>query len=1144
MIQFLEDLSKRGLELWTDGEQLHFRSPREVLTPSLLNEFKENKTEILKILKEGNYVTKVYPLSYSQRSLWYIYQSAPESPAYNTAAAVRLLFKVNKKTLQSTLGALIARHPCLRTTFSMHDDEERYESVQKVHAYKEALFEEIDASSWGLEEQRERVKEALQRPFELEKGPVLRASLFTCGEKDHVLLISIHHIICDGWSMWILMYELWKIYLAKEEKKTDMGLVKLTHTYEDYVRWQAETLDGVEGERQWQYWRKQLAGELPVLNLPLDRPRPSMQTYLGSWVPFRLKKEMTGQLRNFARNKGVTLYTLLLCAYQILIRRYTGQDEILVGCPTTGRPRQTFDGIVGHFVNTVVMRADFSGDPTVNEFIDQMCSTVLDALNHQDYPFPLLVERLNPRRDPSQPPIFQTMFVYQQPHNDLGFIDGITDFYTDEGRMKIGGLDFESFPIPQQEGQFDMSIEMIGSEESLKGVLKYHQDLFNESFMRRMSGHFLNLLHAIVQDPRRHISELQFISEEEEQKMVEWNDTGKDWDIRCVHELFEEQVRTTPDAVAAVFNGERMSYGDLNKRSNQLARYLIKKGVLPDDPVGICVERSFEMIIGIMGILKAGGAYVPLEPQYPKERLSYVLDDSQIRVLLINDHLADLFQTINNVEKISLDKDWCLIEQESKLNLNRGLSAENLAYILYTSGSTGKPKGVGMPHKPLCNLIRWQNLNSNVSKDAKTLQFTTLTFDVSFQEIFSTLCSGGTLLLFPEDLRQDPAELLHLIKKESAERLFTPFVFLQMLAEVVETDDELLPSSLREIITAGEQLRITPPIINLFKKLRRCTLYNQYGPTEAHVVSSFTFEGDPENWAFLPPIGKPIANTRIHILDKRLNPVPLGVIGEIYIGGVCLARGYHRQPELTEKRFITIPLCNKQERLYRTGDLARFLPDGNIEFVGRADHQVKIRGFRIELAEIENRLLQHVDITDAVVLGREDKNGIKFLCAYIVSERNITVEELKGYLLERLPNYMIPSYFVRVDKIPLLPNNKIDRLSLPQPDQGLTTGVGYVAPRDEVEEALAKICGDILNLKKIGINDNLFDIGVNSLTTLTIQRKIDQYYPGRIRIPDFIQYPTISTLAAALKNKKEAQYESSGREEQFRIFLEGITEAS
>lgn len=1557
MIQLLEDLAKQGIEFWTDGNQLNYRGSREVLTPALLSRVKENKTQILQLLKEGNYVSKSYPLSYPQRSLWYIYQSAPESPAYNTAMAVRLRFNVNTNILQSALQDLVTRHPSLRTFFSMGNDEEKRDTVQKVRAYQQVSIEQVDASAWTLEELRERVKESHERPFDLEKGPVFRVGLFTRSEKDHVLLISIHHIVCDGWSMWTIMDDLWRRYLDKEsasemqveqypedmpsliedvifqvrksikasvsigsaeapvgaedvrqfqefiqllllnaiqrmgvfqndsetyhkdqlkdklgiipkyfrlyeavldilskakfieisgntvttsnilsrvdikkaaessellktknylietipvfaayvnllwvclnslpelltgqknytevmfpggsmelvektykgnkiadyfnqtvaetvktyiqerikkdpsariqvlevgagtggtsqfvleaigksgaedkvdyyytdislaftqygesvfgrkypfvqfkaldlEKnleeqgfesnsidivfasnvihatrnvertlknlkplvktngllmlyeitdsqsvltltfgltdgwwlyedeynrlkwspligrdqwqkilenngfrkvkaisladgmsdsdhiswqnviiaesdgliktqalKPEKGLGKLTHTYEDFVRWQAEMLDSPDGDQHWCYWQKQLSGELPVLNLPLDRPRPLIQTYSGNWIPFTLNKELAGQLNNFARDKGVTLYTLLLSTYQILLHRYTGQDDIIVGCPVTGRAQRNFDAIVGHFVNTVPVRGCFSSDQTVNDFISYMRQTVLDALNHQDYPFSALVDRINPKRDPSRPPVFQTMFVFQKPQKELGFVGEITDFYSGEGKVKFGELDFESFPVSQQAGQFDMSIEMTGVDESLKGVLKYNLDLFNEDSMKRMANHFLDILACIIKNPNQHISELQFISEEEKQTTLkEWNDTGREWEIRCIHELFEQQVKNTPDATAAVFNGMHLSYKELNLRANQLANYLVKKGISPDEPVGICIERSLEMIVGILGILKAGGGYVPLDPQYPKERLSYMLEDSEISVLLASDHLTDLFQA-SNVQIISIDKDWQTIAQESGLDLTQSLSPENLAYILYTSGSTGKPKGVAMPHKPLCNLINWQNENSSIS-NAKTLQYTTLNFDVSFQEIFSTLCSGGTLVLFKEELKQDPEAILKLIKAETVERLFTPFVFLQMLAETAEANDELIPSSLREIMTAGEQLRITPSITNFFYKLNSCTLHNQYGPTEAHVVTSFTLTGEPENWPFLPPIGTPIANTQIYILDKHLKPVPLGVAGELYIGGICLARGYYHKPELTEERFVKNPFGTEQERLYRTGDLARFIPGGNIEFMGRADHQVKIRGFRIELAEIEKQLLSHSHINDAVVIGREDKNGIKSLCAYFVSERDMSFAELKEYLSEKLPYYMVPSYFVKMEKIPLLPNNKVDRLSLPQPDPIISTEKEFVAPRDEVEQNLAEICQQILGLEKIGVFDNLFDIGVNSLTTLTIQRKIDKFYPGKIKIPDLFQNSTISSIAGVIKEREATVLETSGRDEQLRIFLEGIS---
>jgi amino acid adenylation domain-containing protein len=1516
---------------------------------------------------EGNYITKVYPLSHQQRALWYIYQSAPDSPAYNTALPIRLLFEVDIPVLQSTLQTLLVRHPGLRTTFSMQDGQ----PLQQVHAHQEVFFRQIDASSWSMEQFKQKVKETHECPFDLEKGPLMRVTLFTRGPKDHVVLISIHHIVCDGWSMWTLSEELWKAYLVKkavdpgnitslqarqirrcpgdipsliesmkintdsfpggipagsadtttdarkfrefiqllllktfqrmgvfqtggetydknrlreqldivpgyyrlfdalldllargetiqikgseiitghhitkmdaetgtgtlEKKKNEikkkyadmeayvnlvrvcvnafpeiltgkkshmevmfpdgsmelvektyqgnqvvdyfnhlvaeivktyiqdrlredknanirilevgagtggtsqfvleaiaddgkqgqvhylytdisaafsrygerlfaqkypfvefktldiekdpepqgfkpdsidilfashvihatrrietslshikgllktnglvlinevtqlqdvltltfgltdgwwlfqddenrikgsplldrqqweklladsgfrkikffglpgsahskgndsqhvmaaesdgiiktrnlpaetsqMGLEPLKHTYEDYVRWQARMLEGEEGERQWHYWQQQLAGELPVLNLPLDRPRPTVQTFRGNWIPFRVKQELSRQLLHFAREKGITLVTLLSSAYLILVHRCTGQDDILVGCPTTGRPHQAFDGIVGDFVNTVVLRADFSHDPTVELFLNRMRQTLLDAFDHQDYPFGLLVDRLNPGRDPGRPPVFQTMFVFQKPHQVSEFIDVITDFYTSSARVKIHDLDFESFPISQQEGQFDMSIEMTGSGESLKGVFKYNRDLFDHATIERMANHFLLLLERIVTHPGQQVSQIRFINREEKNRLLqEWNDTRDPevvQNIKCLHQLFADQVNQSPDAAALLWKEQSLNYTRLNRQANQLARYLIKNGVKPEDRIGICIRRSFEMMIGLMGILKAGGVVVPLDPYYPGERLAMMIEDSQLSILLTNHHLVDLFQPVSqneNLTVIDVDNDGEIIARESAGDLAANVSAENLLYILYTSGSTGTPKGVEMPHQPIANLILWQNQRAKLPPPAITLQFTTLSFDVSFQEIFSTLCSGGTLLLIPEELRQDPLALLKLMKEAEVQRIFVPFVFLQMLAEASENNDELLPSSLRQIITAGEQLRITRPIVNLFKKLNHCTLYNQYGPTEAHVVTAYTLQGQPDEWPLLPPIGKPIANTRIYILDKHSQLVPIGVTGEIFIGGICLARGYRHQPELTKEKFVKDPFANNTDRLYRTGDLGRFLVDGNIEFLGRRDHQVKIRGFRVEPAEIENQLLNHEEVSDVVVIDRENKDGIKSLAAYIVTpnQKELPVKKLKDYLAGKLPGYMIPAYFVQMDKIPLLPNKKVDYLSLPRPDVTIAAGTEYAPPGDEVEEKLAGIWQEILDMEKIGINDNLFDIGGNSLITLSLQKKIEELYPGKIKIPDLIQYPTIAALAKVIKTREASVPQKSEREEQLQTLLEAIS---
>jgi amino acid adenylation domain-containing protein len=907
------------------------------------------------------------------------------------------------------------------------------------------------------------------------------------------------------------------------------------------VRWQAEMLAGAEGERQWQYWRSKLSGELPVLNMATDHPRPAVQTFAGHWVPFRLSRELSGQLKNLAQARGLTLYTLLLTAYQILLHRYTGQEDILVGCPTTGRPQQIFDAMVGHFVNTVVVRADFANDPILEQFMEQMRQTVIEALDHQDYPFSLLVDRLNPQRDSSRPPLFQTMFVFQKPQTEFGALDVVTDFYFGEARLNIGGFEMESFPIAQQEGQFDLSIEMTGAADNLKGVLKYNQELFEAATVADMSRHFINLLQSMVAHPEQHLSELDLMDEAEQRTLLEeLNDTGTDWDIQGVHRLFEEQAVRTPEAIALVFEREQMSYRELDERAGRLGGYLIQQGLQPGNPVGICVKRSLAMIVGIIAILKAGGAYVPLDPSYPKERLDFMVADARISLLLVNEHLAKRVAS-SNVKMIKVDQEWPLIGANRALKAERELGAASLAYILYTSGSTGKPKGVAMPHRALCNLIRWQIGNVMGPVNAKTLQYTTLNFDVSFQEIFATLAGGGTLVLFREELRYDPAALLQLMRNEAVERLFIPFVFLQMIADTVAANDNLLPSSLREIITAGEQLQITAPIRHLFEKLPQCRLCNQYGPTEAHVVTSFSLDVNPENWSFLPPIGKPIANASIYILDSHFQPVPRGVAGELYIGGLCLADGYYCRPELTETKFISKPGRNLPGRLYRTGDWARMLPDGNIQFLGRTDHQIKIRGVRIEPAEIEEQLLSYDLVSAAVVVGREEPTGGKALCAYYVSERDFAIAELKDFLAQKLPSQMIPAYFVKLAKIPLLPNQKVDRLALPQPEHTGRSEAAFMAPRDEVEAQLVKICCEVLNLDKIGVNDNLFDLGVNSLITLNIQRKIERFYSGAIRIPDLMNYPTIAGLAALIKTRESDATVIDGRAEQFRNFLDGIS---
>ncbi|MFQ5906231.1 MAG: amino acid adenylation domain-containing protein, partial [bacterium] len=664
---------------------------------------------------------------------------------------------------------------------------------------------------------------------------------------------------------------------------------------------------------------------------------------------------------------------------------------------------------------------------------------------------------------------------------------------------------------------------------------------------------------GIVADPEQRLSKLPLLTEaERHQLLVEWNDTRTDYPgDSCIHQLFEAQVERTPEKIAVVFEDHQLTYSELNARANQLAHYLRKSGVGPEVLVGICVERSLEMVIGLLGILKAGGAYVPLDPTYPRERLAFMLADAQVPVLLTQERLAEGFSEHSACdllmragtpalpgEVVCLDADWEVIAQESEENPISGASAENLAYVSYTSGSTGKPKGVAMNHRPLCNLIWWQLQSSTLSGGARTLQFASLSFDVSFQVIFSTWCSGGTLILISRQLQRDAVGLLHFLTEESVERLFLPFVALHQLAQVADSRGSI-PTSLREIIAAGEQLQITRHIASLLSKLKNCTLHNQYGPSESHVVTAFTLTGSPDDWSALPPIGRPIANTQIYILDANLQPVPIGVPGELHIGGHGLARGYLNRPDLAAEKFIPDPFSHEpRARLYKTGDLARYLPDGNIKFLGRLDHQVKIRAFRIELGEVETVLGQHPAIQETVVTVRKDIPGDKRLVAYVVLNqeqsrstacrtrtgtrpRAPTTSELRCFLKEKLPDYMVPSAFVTLDALPLTPNGKVDRQGLPAPDRARPDLEGaYVAPRTPVEEMLAGIWTQVLGLEWIGVHDDFFELGGHSLLAMQVISRLRGAFQVELPLRCLFETPTVAELAQVIVQRQVEQADS------------------
>jgi amino acid adenylation domain-containing protein len=923
-----------------------------------------------------------------------------------------------------------------------------------------------------------------------------------------VFLLTTHHVISDEWSMDVLFRELGALYQAFSEGMPSL-LKELPVQYADFAVWQRERLQGEELDAQLSYWKEKLGDAPPALNLPVDRLRPSIQTFGGRREsrPLLSAAQMES-LKALCLDQDATLFMTLLASFTVLLHRYTGQEDIAVGAPIANRNRVELEGLIGFFLNTLVLRTDLSDDPTFRELLARVRETALEAYAHQEVPFERLVEELQPERDLSRTPLFQVMFVLRDSRRQA---------------LELSGVTVTPMEVDTGTSKFDLMLFVTEGEEGLRGTMEYNTDLFHKTTIARMLGHYESLLESIIDDPDQPVGALPVLkAHERHQLLVEWNDTQAHYPKdRCVHQLFESQAEQKPNAIAAVFKDQQMTYGELNGRANRLAHHLRKLGVGPDVLVGICVERSLQMVVGLLGILKAGGAYLPLDPSYPKQRLAYMLDDAPVAILLSQTGLLEAVPN-HGGKTVLLDSDSEVIARESEENLINETVAASLAYVLFTSGSTGRPKGVAMNQGPLCNLIWWQLQNSRFPDGPTTLQFAPLNFDVSFQEIFSTLCSGGTLVLTPEETRRDPLELLGCLTDQSIERLFLPFVALQQLAERAD-GQEVVPTSLREVITAGEQLQITRQIASFFSGLKDCTLYNQYGPTESHVVTCFTLKGPPSGWPLLPPIGRPIDNTKVYLLDRNLNPVPVGVSGELYIGGKALARGYINNVQLTAEKFISNPFSHDfSDRLYKSGDLARYLPDGNIEYLGRLDSQVKIRGFRVELGEIEAVLRQHPDLRDVAVVAKQDESMDRYLAAYVVPAEILapTIGTLRGFLKDKLPDYMVPSAWVMLEKLPLTASGKVNRLALPAPSQkGPDLEGPSVGPRDALELQLTRIFEDVLGIQGIGIKNDFFELGGHSLLAVRMFTQIEKAFGKRLPLATLFQAPTVEQLAGILRQQ-------------------------
>ena len=854
-----------------------------------------------------------FPASFAQQRLWFIDQLEPGLSTYNISSAIHVEGPLNVEVLRRSFQAIVDRHETLRTTFRADGSEPE----QVIREHVEVALPVVSLTDIAVErrvdEARRRTEEESRKPFDLKNGPLLRVKLLRLSEQEHVLVTNMHHIISDGWSLGVMMRELSLFYNAFDAGTAPL-LPDLPVQYVDYTSWQREWLmEGVQ-EKQIEYWKNQLAG-VALLDLPVDHPRPPILSYRGSNESVSIPAELTEKLRALGRQQGATLYMVLLAAFQALLYRYSAQQDIAVGSPIAGRRRPELEGLIGFFVNTLVLRASASGSANFEQLLQQVKEVTLDAYANQDVPFEKVVEIVQPGRDLSRTPLFQVMLALQ---NAPG------------GRLEFGAAKLESFSFGGSTAKFDLTWLLAENDSGVQGVVSYATDLFDAATVRRMIDHFLMLMSAVAERPVAAIGELPLMREQEkEQILVEWNRTTRPYEqMRCVHEMFEEQAKHIPQQTAVVAGAVTLSYAELDSKANQLAQFLRLQGVRPETRVGICMGRGLEMMVALLGVLKAGAAYVPLDPAYPQARLQYMIENSAIEILLTQSEFAESLPS-HAATPVYLDTDLSAIEGCSRQSPQAAVSPDNIAYVIYTSGSTGRPKGVAMPHGPLANLIQWQ-LESFAFAARNTLQFTSLSFDVSFQEIFSTLAGGGVLHVISEESRKDLPQLLNHINDQHIERLFVPFVALDYLSRAF-ADRQPMECRLREVITAGEQLQITPAIAQLFQSDPASILVNHYGPTETHVATWYRLEAERASWPKLPPIGKPIANAQVYVMNAWMTPSPVGIPGELYLGGAALARGYLNSPDSTAEKFV--PSLFGQTagaRLYKTGDLVKWRADGQL----------------------------------------------------------------------------------------------------------------------------------------------------------------------------------------------------------------------
>ena len=1032
------------------------------------------------------------PLSFAQQRLWFLHQLDPDSSAYHLPVYYRFSGALNIAALEQSLNEIVRRHEILRTVFGERDDT----PLQIVQPSLHVALPLIDLSALsrlGVDREVERIFEVeTARPFSLELGPLLRALLLKLSADEHAIFLVFHHIVTDGWSMDIFVSELLALYRSFSAGESS-PLAELPLQYGDFAAWQRESLAGETLDQHLAYWKQQLSGELPVLELPTDHPRPLRVTNSGADEFFDATLNLTEKLNDLAKAEGATLFMTLLAAFLTLLHRYTGQSDILLGTAIAGRNHAQIENLIGFFINNVVLRTDLSGNPTFRELLHSVRDVALGAYEHQDVPFEKLVEELQPERDQSRQPLFQVMFNLQNAPTEAPAAEGLSISTQDIGNQTRFDLEFHLWVVP----------------EGLAGPLIYNTDLFERATIVRLLGHFQTLLEGIAANPDARISELPLLTKEELRQAHEWSASPSKYERdACVHTLVEAEAARRPEALAVIFGEHQLAFRELNERANQLAHYLRKRGVGLEVRVGVLLEPSVEFVIALLAILKAGGSYVPLDGGYPRQRLQFMLEDAGVKLLLTTREQPEI--ATNEVEVIYLDDAGRHFEGESRDNPVTNTSAENLAYVMYTSGSTGQPKGVAVMHRNINRLIRNTNY-AELNENDRMAQVSNVSFDAATWELWGTFTSGGTLIGLTKETMLSPVDLKRAIVEHGITVMFLTVAVVNQVAQ--SEPDAFAP--LRYLLFGGEACDVQA-VRRIIEHGKPDHLINICGPTETTTYSVWYDVEEVAPGARSIPIGKSVSNTEAWVLDQYGNVAPVGVYGEMYVAGDGIARGYLRRPELTAERFVPNPFSTRPgDRLYRSGDLVRYLSDGNIDFIQRIDHQVKLRGFRIELGEIEAALHEHPAVGESVVVVREDTPNDKRLIAYIVPHSNDPqlVTQLRSWLRERLPDYFMPSFFVVLDKLPLTPNGKVDKRALPPPE-GQQSEATLLAPRTPEEEKVAEIWADVLNLKPIDVQANFFDIGGHSLLATRVVTRIREAFGVQLPLRVMFDSPTIAAVAA------------------------------